>query len=107
MRGLRNRSTPQNSPAAKSKGTLWLLAITTPIRYLPAGPAWAAAGARCVQAVLCEHGTRVGFWRQFKALMDTNRPVTCTWYGVALMIASQISDQSRTERTKAQDRTST
>jgi hypothetical protein len=75
-----------------------------PYQVLAGGPR-AAAGARCVQAVLVR--TRVGFWRQFKALRDTNRPVTCTWYGVALMTASQISDQSRTERKKAQDRTST
>jgi hypothetical protein len=76
-----------------------------PYQVLAGGRRLGTAGARCVQAVLVR--TWNALWRQFKALTDTNRPVTCTWYGVALMTASQISDQSRTERTKAQDRTST
>ena len=63
----------------------------TLIRYLPAGRAWAAAGARCVQAVSVRIWNSRGILAAVQGV-DGQKRAGDIDYGVALMTATQISD---------------
>jgi hypothetical protein len=78
-----------------------------PYQVLAGGPRLGSRWCPMRSAVLVRTWNARGILAAVQGVDGHKQTGDVYWYGVDLMTASQISDQSRTERTKAQDRTST